>query len=419
MSVPASQTLTVGKSSSAASAYHEGYIDQFIFQNTTTAWTKQQVEDLYTKGVIPLGVNVLYDMEDSVNDTSGNNNHGTLSNGAYSLITPTTVRTATPQQRSNAASTRNSFSSRQTLTGNTRFDKLRGWNYSSNYLNGSSTNPWYIETKQVAYDLEDIAAAGMNVVKIYADENNAASHLAALDQVAAAGLKAIVLRFITYNTDYSLATGSANRTAAIAKYTGMIGNLKDHPAIIGWGFGNENNLSGNRTDGTTKYEWFTLLEEAIQAGKAIDSTRFHFTANAEVSDVASFDTIVPSIDIWGLNVYRGTAFSGLLSAIQLATDKPVILTEFGRKRPDNTTTSQQTQADEVISLIREAENAFPLIRGWVHFKFTHTRVTDTGDEFWEASLPLTQGTYQSRTKMLLYDAMKNHCTNYKYGQGAV
>lgn len=192
----------------------------------------------------------------------------------------------------------------------------------------------------------------------------------------------------------------------------MIDNLKDHPAIIGWGFGNENNYN---LGSTSKTDWYTLLNEAIVAGKAIDSSRFHTTANGEVADIRDYGYLVPNIDVWGINIYRGTAFTDLWKQTLAASPKPFILTEFGRKRPDNTSGSQTTQANEVVALIEEAESIFPYIAGWVHFKFTHTRDTDTGDEFWEATLPLEQGTYEPREKMQLYDDIKTYCTTTPYG----
>ncbi len=299
-----------------------------------------------------------------------------------------------------------------TLYNSTALDKMRAWNYSSNYLNGSSTNEWYVESAQIPFDMSDIAAAGVGVVKIYADETNAASHLAALDQVAAAGLKAIVLRFITYNVDYSEDTGAANRTAAIAKFTGMISNLMGHSAVIAWGFGNENNASGNRTP-TSLHDWYTLLNTAIGAGKAIDNTRPYFTAEQEVADMATAESsnLVPNIDIWGANIYRGTTFTDLYTDIKSATSKPFILTEFGVTRPTNGASDQTTQANQILALIQEAESYYPVIRGWAHFKFTDTV---SSGSIYGATAAQAQGVDQARTKYTPYTTISTYCTGTSY-----
>lgn len=286
---------------------------------------------------------------------------------------------------------------------------IRGTNYSSNYLDGPSSNPWYVEENQLDYDLADIKSSGFNTVKIYADENNASEHLSALDKIANAGLRALVLRFITYDVDYSIATGDSNRTEAINKFTGMVDNLKGHEAIIGWGFANENNLNLNTT---SEEDWYSLVEAAIFAGKEIDNTRFYFTVEGELGTYPGDDAL-PSLDVVGANIYRGTTFTDLTSDIVSLTNKPFFLTEFGINRLNNTTSEQQDQANEVLSLLREAERSWPIIAGWVHFKFTHI---SNSSSFWHSSVPLEQGVNHPRTKYILYNTLKDFLTLNGYGE---
>lgn len=92
MSTPSSQTLTIGRSSSASSAFMQGLIDEFIFQNTTTPWTQTQVNSLYYRGIIPSGAEVIYNFNDNVNDQSGNGHDGTLTSGSYSTVTVSSPR---------------------------------------------------------------------------------------------------------------------------------------------------------------------------------------------------------------------------------------------------------------------------------------------------------------------------------------
>jgi hypothetical protein len=85
MSTPASQTVTIGRSSSAASAFFQGLMDEFVFENTDTPWTQTQIKDLYYNGKLPNGTaSVIYNMNDDVTDSSGNSNNGTLTSGTYS-----------------------------------------------------------------------------------------------------------------------------------------------------------------------------------------------------------------------------------------------------------------------------------------------------------------------------------------------
>ena len=219
----------------------------------------------------------------------------------------------------------------------------------------------------------------------------------------------MLLMFVPYSADYSVATGSANRSTEITNFVAMVENLADHPAVIGVGFGNENNYNL----GTTSAEdWYTLLDAAIVAGKQINSNVFYFTANGEISDIAKYSYLTPNIDVWGINIYRNDTFGDLNIDIIAASQKPFLLTEFGIKRPDNLEASQQLQADDVLGLIQEAEQ---ILGGWIHFKFTHTKITDTGDEFWESSAPRSQGTYGPRDKFELYQTIKDYCTTTSYG----
>lgn len=288
-------------------------------------------------------------------------------------------------------------------------DKIRGWNYSSAYTGASSVDPWYQEDAQLDYDLADMKAAGINTVKIYATESNTESHLAGLDKVLAAGLNAIVVRFITYGTDYSVATGDANRTAAIAKLTGMVDNLKGHEAIIGWGFANENNVNLN---GTPEAEWYSLVDAAITAAKLIDDTRWYTTIDADLGTYPG-DVGLTSLDVLGLNIYRGQTLTDLVTDIGVATGKPVLITEFGIEKTVDTDAWHDVQGRQIQNLIKEIEDAYPTIVGWVHFKFTDSVV----DDFWEVTGELEQGASVSRTKQTGYNRIKDYCTTYAYGDG--
>lgn len=299
--------------------------------------------------------------------------------------------------------------------------QMRAINYSSNYNGGSSQNPWYVEDGQLDYDFDDIIAAGFNTIKIYADENNPTLHLAALDKAYAKGLKVLLSRFITYNVDYSVATGAANRTSALANYTGMVTNLAAHPAVIGVGFGNEQNYNL----GVTPIEdWYTLLEAAMQAGRAIldvsaDSIDvFQFTSAGDISTITDYGlTYAPSVEVWGANIYRSTKidiFPDLAEAI-IAIKKPFILTEFGRSRTSNSTTAQDNQGVEILSLFQQLESLYPYVAGITFFKYTDSVAPGT---VFGITAPQTQGVYGTRTHYAAYDKIKAYLTGYGYGSGA-
>lgn len=77
------KTLTIGRNNDASNSWLAMEISKFVFHNTATAWTLQQIKDLVDKGVIPSGADVVYDFKGNVLDKSGNANDGTLTGGIY------------------------------------------------------------------------------------------------------------------------------------------------------------------------------------------------------------------------------------------------------------------------------------------------------------------------------------------------
>lgn len=298
-------------------------------------------------------------------------------------------------------------------------DRMRGTNYSSNYNAGSSTNPWYIQQDQIPFDVIDIAAAGMHLYRIYADENNASLHLAALDVIQENDPQARVLlnRFITYNSDYSVATGASNRTAAIAKFTGMVTNLKDHPIVIGFIFGNENNYN---LGSTPPADYYTMAEAAIAAAKVIAPDKLYTVAVGEIATVRDYgEANTPSVDFWSANIYRGTAVNNLERDMKIASSKPWALTEFGKERVSNSTAEQLQQAVANNAMIAQLESMWPTVRAWMHFKFTDTQVAPPEDEVYGITAPREEDSFGSRTKYTSYTAMSSLLNAYGYGGAGV
>lgn len=90
------QTLTIGRNSYAATEYFSGSMSNLVFHNTTTPWTQGQVTALYTSGTIPTGATAIMPLQEGAGttalDTSGNGNHGTITDGTYTADVPTKKR---------------------------------------------------------------------------------------------------------------------------------------------------------------------------------------------------------------------------------------------------------------------------------------------------------------------------------------
>ena len=112
---------------------------------------------------------------------------------------------------------------------------------------------------------------------------------------------------------------------------------KDHPAILFWSIGNEWNLEYN------KYWSYGTVAKAAKVtnsvAKAIKAIDIHHPVSSPLGDhfidkefTNSIEYILyvcSSVDIWGLNIYRGKNFGGLFSQWQNLTKKPFYISEFG------------------------------------------------------------------------------------------
>lgn len=246
---------------------------------------------------------------------------------------------------------------------------IRGWSYSNIPIGGSASTSWANEPAQPPYDLADMQAAGANCLKIYYDQYDAAQYQVALDACAGAGIDVVMIYFVPQNTDYSVATGGANRSSVVSTVSGMVTNLKSYPAIVGWGIGNEMNYN---LGVTPLSDWYTLPEACIRAGKAIDTTRSYTSSNGDVATIQSAgDRLCPSIDVWGATIYHGRTFTTLRSDVIAATQKPFLITEYGFDAYDSSLPAedQAGQASRNSALTLEAESYYPYITGYFLFQW--------------------------------------------------
>ncbi|MCF8301673.1 MAG: T9SS type A sorting domain-containing protein [Bacteroidales bacterium] len=116
----------------------------------------------------------------------------------------------------------------------------------------------------------------------------------------------------------------------------VVNSYKNHPAVLMWAIGNEWNIN-------LYHEYFDDLQEAAEATefaaqliKEIDTLHPVASIYGEINilnqDPTTYEivnTICPSVDVWGLNIYRGDNFGELFEEWAQITDKPMFLSEFG------------------------------------------------------------------------------------------
>jgi hypothetical protein len=302
---------------------------------------------------------------------------------------------------------------------------VRGWNYVNTPIGMSLGRSFAKEVGQVPIDMQDMRAGGARTVRVYYDGYDYNEYKQALDSANANNIKVIMFLWVPHDTNYSKASGQANRTAQIDRFVGMINNLKYHSAIIGWGFGNEVNY---HLGATPKADWFTLLNEAISTAKQTDNTRFYTTANGEVADIAAHNSLVPAIDVWGANIYRNRTLGTLRQDVLNATSRPFLITEMGFDRYAGSE-DEAGQAERNVALAKEAESYSDVIAGYLMFawadewaKWGDANTQDTGgwtldhddrdkmmnEDWFGSSQALPSGSATSRVKMQSYTSLKTH-----------
>jgi len=115
-------------------------------------------------------------------------------------------------------------------------------------------------------------------------------------------------------------------------FRAYVARFKDHPAVLAWGIGNENNLS---YDGDLA-DWYALANRLAAAAHDVEGATYHPTmiingGMLDFADVAvgSDDVSLADVDLWGHNAYFGFQNHCYFDYYEALTAKPLILTEFG------------------------------------------------------------------------------------------
>jgi beta-galactosidase len=140
------------------------------------------------------------------------------------------------------------------------------------------------------------------------------------------------------NTDYSdeltRATLKADTLALVEKY-------KNVPGVLMFAFGNESNyglswssfeienLPVGEQDTAKARHLYSLFNEVITSGKKIAPNHPFTIVNGDIQYIDLIAELVPSLDVLGSNVYRGTSFTDLWAQVEAKLDLPVVFFEFG------------------------------------------------------------------------------------------
>ena len=208
-------------------------------------------------------------------------------------------------------------------------------------------------------DIPLLVEANINTIRTYA----AITNVAELNAFANAGIRVIMM--LNENS-----------------YTWYVNQFKDHPAILMWEFGNEFNYHPEWF-GNNIQNWYNILENCAATVKSLDPNHPVSTGHGEVPNSQALNSC-PSVDVWGMNIYRWLSPDSAINDLASITDKAMYISEAGADsfniNSNSENQAQQAQATEIIlnSIIQQSD----LCVGVTLFEFC--------DEWWKAGNPNQQ-----------------------------
>ena len=223
-------------------------------------------------------------------------------------------------------------------------------------------------------DLKLMQDAGINTIRVYAPIDNRT----VLDKIHNAGIK-IIMGF-GYNQAgvYDIASGT------IIDY---IKQFKNHPALLFWELGNEYNYHPEWFEGDLN-NWYAALESSAQKIKTLDQNHPIATAHGEIPTQEILHKN-PSIDIWGVNVYRWDQPGSLIKEWEERSELPLYFSEAGAdsfmaiaNEQYTAGENQQAQAAATQIILEQTFSRSDIVAGLTLFSFT--------DGWWKAGNPAQQ-----------------------------
>ena len=251
------------------------------------------------------------------------------------------------------------------------------------YPNGD----YYTSTYENIYepDIDKMREMGVNAIKIYSWYPNA-DHEEFLNYCYNGNNDPIYVAvgyFMPAGTVISEFDIKLNSFIDLARKT------KDHPAILGYMLGNENVGSDiNNPD------FWNKLNQISDTLKEIAPNKLTFTAFVDnsMNSIIAGRNYMTSLDVWGINTFRGRSLGDLYSTFAAATDKPLFITELGfpssvrtngvpHPMPDNGAAVGEYAGDVLreIELYRSDLNSTEVVAGVFWFIFS--------DEWWKQECP--------------------------------
>lgn len=227
-----------------------------------------------------------------------------------------------------------------------------GKDYEYNYW-GDMNKPWLIDGKMMK-------EMGVNTVRFYRPGKNPNEVRKVLDDLHQKfGIRVLMGHYLGFwdwpPPNYA---DEGFRDKVRTQVLEMVSLYKDHPGILMWILGNENNYSFDRNvqrwsteeldaldpeaQKTEKAKiYYSFINELAKEIKKIDPKHPVVMGVGEVSSLDIAAKYAPEIDVIGMIAYRGPGFGNLFRQVKQKFDRPVAMIEWGadsynayRREPD-------------------------------------------------------------------------------------
>lgn len=242
-------------------------------------------------------------------------------------------------------------------------------------------------------DLVLMKEAGINTIRVYAPIDDAL----VLDKIHEAGMKLIVGFGYNQGGNYDILSGS---------FIDYINKYKNHPSILLWELGNEYNYHPEWFGDDIK-NWYKALNDAAGIIHKNDPDHSVTTAHGELPDSLALN-MSPSVDVWGMNVYRWDNPEDIYQQWEAISDKPMYLSEAGgdsymtiTKAGYEQGVNEKAQADANAKILDAILRNKEIGSGVTLFSFT--------DGWWKAGNPEVQdkGGWAPNSSGVPYDGAPN------------
>jgi len=225
-------------------------------------------------------------------------------------------------------------------------------------------------------DLILMKEAGVNTIRVYEPIDD----IAVLDKLSKAGIKVVISFGYNQKGRFDIVSGT---------FIDYVRKYKNHEAILMWELGNEYNYNSQWFGGDIN-NWYKAMELVSQMIQIEDPYRLVSSAHGDLPSIDALN-IAPSIQVWGMNVYRWDQPESIFEEWKAISNKPMYFAELGADSYMTKSTEKYTQGENQIAqanankiiLDQVLSNSDKNIGSFI-FQFT--------DGLWKAGNPKKQDT---------------------------